>query len=252
MNTMEERPKPGKKIYGLRPIIEAIKSGSEIEKVFIKKGLGGELFRELFKLIRDHNIPFQHVPQEKLNKLTSKNHQGVVAMLSPVEFVKLDQLIPMLFEKGKAPLVLVLDSITDVRNFGAILRSAECAGADAVVVPMKNTAAINADAIKASAGAIFNIDLCRVPDIASSLRYLKDCGLKVVGATEKSTSLYTEVDYQEPMALVMGAEDTGISRENLQIMDFQVSIPVTGQTKSLNVSVAAGVLLYEVLRQRNA
>jgi len=251
-NMYQRRPKQNNDdlIFGIRTVIEAINSGKEIEKVLIKKGLGGDLFKELFDLIREHGIPFQYVPLEKINRITRKNHQGVIAFVSPIVFHELDNLLPSIFETGKAPLVLVLDQVTDVRNFGAIVRTAECAGVDAVLIPEKGSARINADAVKTSAGALHLVPVCRTKDLQRSVRYLQESGLKIVAATEKATGSYTAVDLTGPTALVMGSEDEGISPAILRMTDEQVKIPILGKIESLNVSVAAGLLVYEVVRQR--
>ncbi len=237
-------------IFGIRTIIEAINSGKEIEKVLIKKGLDGDLFKELFDMIREHSIPFQYVPLEKINRITRKNHQGVVAFVSPIIFHDLENLLPSLFEDAKNPLILVLDQVTDVRNFGAIVRTAECAGVHAVVIPEKGSARINADAVKTSAGALHMVPVCRTKDLKRSIRFLQESGLKITAATEKASQNYTETDFSGPVAVIMGSEDEGISDDILRMTDAQLQIPLKGKIGSLNVSVAAGLLVYEVLRQR--
>jgi len=237
-------------IYGIRPAIEAIKAGKEIEKVFIQNGLKGELFRELFSLIKDLEIPFQFVPVEKLNRLSRQNHQGVITYLSEITYQKLEDIIPLVYEQGRVPLLLILDRITDVRNIGAIARTAECAGADGVLIPAKGSARINSDAIKTSAGALYKLPVIRSENVKESIRFLKNSGLKIIAATEKASLLYTETFYNEPLALILGSEGEGISEEYLKLCDETIRIPVFGEIGSLNVSVASGVLVYEIIRQR--
>ncbi|WP_299582233.1 23S rRNA (guanosine(2251)-2'-O)-methyltransferase RlmB [uncultured Sunxiuqinia sp.] len=237
-------------IFGIRAVIEAIDSGKEVEKILIKKGLGGELFKELFEKIKENQVPFQYVPQEKINRVTRKNHQGVLAFISPVTFYDVENFLPGLFEAGKNPLILVLDQVTDVRNFGAIVRTAECAGVDAVLIPEKGAARINADAVKTSAGALHLVPICRTKDLKKSVLFLKESGLKIAAATEKSSDNYTQADLTGPTAIVMGSEERGIEKQILNLADAQVQIPILGKIESLNVSVAAGLLVYEAVRQR--
>ena len=237
-------------IFGLRPIIEAVESGKEIEKIFIKRELGGELAQQLWNLVHERQIPVVKVPVEKLNRLTRKNHQGAIAYLSPVVYQHIEDIIPVLYEEGKTPFVVVLDGVTDVRNFGAIARTCECAGVDAIVVPMKGGAAANADAVKTSAGALHIIPVCREISVQKAVQFLKDSGLTIVAASEKAVHDYSQADYRNPLAIVMGSEDVGISPEVLRLCDQMVSIPVLGKIQSLNVSVAAGVLIYEAVKQR--
>jgi len=237
-------------VFGIRAVQEAIAAGKEIEKVFVKKGLQGDLFRGFLEVVRQHNIPYQFVPIEKLNRLSRKNHQGVIAMISPVVYQDIEQLVPMLYDEGKEPFILVLDHVTDVRNFGAIARTAECAGVHAIVIPEKGGAPINADALKTSAGALHSIPVCRVHSLKGIVEFLKNSGLKVVAATEKGAVNYSEANYQGPVTLVMGAEDTGISADLLALSDVRSKIPVLGDIESLNVSVAAGILMYEIVKSR--
>lgn len=237
-------------IFGIRAVIEAIEAGKDIDKVFIKKDLNGELARELFAKIKEYGIVSQRVPIEKLNRITMKNHQGVVAALSPVSYFPIDQIVPTLYEDGVVPFILVLDGITDTRNFGAIARTAECAGVDAIIIPERNSVSVNADAVKTSAGALLHLPVCRVAKISETVKYLKENGYCVIGATEKGSEDYTSPDYTLPIAIVMGAEDTGISAEVLKQCDHKVAIPLIGNIGSLNVSVAAGVIMYESVRQR--
>jgi 23S rRNA (guanosine2251-2'-O)-methyltransferase len=237
-------------IYGIRAILEAIDAGKEIDKIFIGKDTNGDLMRQLFAALKDTTVPVQKVPVEKLNRLTRKNHQGAVAFISPVTYQHIYDIVPTLYESGKVPFIVVLDGVTDVRNFGAIARTCECAGVDAIVTQVRGSAQINSDAVKTSAGALLKIPVCRENNLTSTLKYLSESGLKIVAASEKSSTLYTDISLSEPVALVMGAEDTGVSNDLLRLCDQVVSIPVVGSIQSLNVSVAAGILLYETLRKR--
>ena len=237
-------------IFGIRAVAEAISAGKEVDKILIRKDLSGELAGELFSLIKGSDIVVQRVPQEKLNSITRKNHQGVIAFISPINYQPIEEIVASLYEQGKVPYVLVLDHLTDVRNFGAIARTAECAGVDAIIIPSKGSVSVTADAVKTSAGALMNIPVCRVASLYNTVKYLKSSGLQVLGASEKATKNYTDADMTLPLALVMGAEDKGISTEILSLVDTTVSLPQYGKIASLNVSVAAGVMIYEVLRQR--
>ena len=237
-------------IFGLRPIIEAIQAGKEIDTLFIQKGLKNELFQELWQLVRTHKVNCKHVPVEKLNRLTRKNHQGVFAFISPVNFHKTDNVIQDVFEKGENPLFLILDRITDVRNFGAIVRTAECSGVQAVIIPEKESAAINGDALKTSAGALHNIPICREFNLKATIEYLKNCGLQIVGCTEKTDDIIYQLDFSVPTAIIMGSEKDGISPEYLKLCNHKAKIPMNGTISSLNVSVSTGVILYEAVRQR--
>ena len=237
-------------LYGTRPVIEAIKAEKEIDKVFVQKGLQGEVYQELMDLIKEHDVPYQYVPIEKLNKLTMKNHQGVACFVSIISYTPIENLIPLIYEKGETPLVLILDRITDVRNFGAIARTAECAGVDAIIIPSRGGAQINSDALKTSAGALHNIPVCRSENLKTTIDYLKKSGLQIIAATEKAGDYHFKIDYTPPTAIIMGSEEDGISPEYLRMADYKVSIPILGQIESLNVSVACGVLIYEALKQR--
>ncbi|MDE7411246.1 MAG: 23S rRNA (guanosine(2251)-2'-O)-methyltransferase RlmB [Paramuribaculum sp.] len=241
---------PDNYIFGIRAVMEAIDAGKEIDKVFIKKDLSGPLATELFDMLRKTSTVVQRVPIEKLNKITRKNHQGVIAMLSAVTYHSLSNLVPQLYEGGVLPFIVVLDGITDVRNFGAIARTCECAGADAIVIPSRGSVSVGADAVKTSAGALLHLPVCREASTVGAINYLKASGYKVVAVSEKADINYTTADYTCPTALVLGAEDTGISPEVLRRCDTFVSIPMFGNISSLNVSVAAGVMIYEVVRQR--
>lgn len=241
---------PSDYIFGIRAVIEAVNSGKDIDRVYIRKGLSGPLAQELLALLRENGVLTRHVPAEKLDKITRKNHQGVIAMLSAVPYHQLGNLVPQLYEEGVLPFVVVLDGVTDVRNFGAIARTCECAGADAIVIPDHGSVSVGGDAVKTSAGALLHLPVCREHSVAAAVRYLKNSGFKVVAVSEKADINYTTADYTEPTALVLGAEDVGIDPEVIKLCDTFVSIPMFGEIGSLNVSVAAGVLIYEVVRQR--
>ena len=241
-----------KYIFGIRAVIEAIESGKDIDKVLIKKDLKSELAAELFAKMKEYSIVGQRVPVDRINRITKKNHQGVVAILSAITFASLDNVVPELYEKGETPLVVILDGITDVRNFGAIARTCECAGVNAIVISERNSAGVNGDAVKTSAGALLHIPVCREKSALNAVKYLKDSGFQIVGATEKGAVNYTKIDYTVPTAIVMGAEDVGISVDILKICDSYAAIPQFGHISSLNVSVAAGILIYEAVRQRIA
>lgn len=237
-------------IFGLRPVIEALKAGKEIDRLFVQNGLKNELFGEMMGLLKKHNVQYQYVPPEKLNRLTSKNHQGVVGYISSIEYHRIADVLPAVFETGKMPLLLILDRITDVRNFGAIARTAECSGVDAIIIPARGTAQINADAIKTSAGALHKIPVCREENLKDVLGFLRESGLQVIACTEKTKENYYELDYTLPVAIIMGSEENGISPEYLRMADGHARIPLMGGISSLNVSVATGIILYEAVRQR--
>ena len=237
-------------IFGLRAVIEAAQAGKDIDKVLVKRELQGELFRELQDVLTMHEIPIQKVPLERIDRFTRKNHQGVLAFMSAVTYQKIEDIVPTLYEQGINPFIVILDGITDVRNFGAIARTCEVAGVNAIVIPARGSVRVNADAIKTSAGALHRIPVCRELSIKDTIKFLKNSGIKVVAATEKAALNYTESTLVDPVAILMGAEDVGIEPEILRICDDLVRIPVFGTIESLNVSVAAGVMLYEVIRQR--
>ena len=239
-------------IFGLRAVIEAVQAGKDVDRVLVKRELQGELFKELQDVLTLHEIPMQKVPLERIDRITRKNHQGVLAFMSAVTYQKIEDIIPMLYEQGKNPFIVVLDGITDVRNFGAIARTCEVAGVDAIVIPARGSVRVSADAMKTSAGALHTIPVCRELNIRDAVQFLRNSGVKVVAATEKAAENYTTSTYVDPVAILMGAEDEGISPELLKISDDLVRLPVFGTIQSLNVSVAAGVMLYEVIRQRNA
>lgn len=238
-------------IYGIRPLIEAINSGKQIDKVLVKQGLVGELATELMKLLNERGVPYQFVPYERFAKFGNRNHQGVVAFVTPVEFAELETLVPTIFESGRDPFLLILDRVTDVRNFGAIVRTAECAGVDAIIVPAKGAAQMGSDAVKTSAGALHHIPICKVGSLKMTLNFLKNSGFRTFVTADKGSEVLYDVDLKGPIAVVMGAEDTGVSPDLFKLADGLVRIPIHGKIGSLNVSVAAGVLIYEVVRQRS-
>jgi 23S rRNA (guanosine2251-2'-O)-methyltransferase len=237
-------------IYGIRPVMEALHAGKEIEKIFITRGARGELMQELKQLMRERKILYTEVPVEKLNRFTRKNHQDVVCFISSIVYQSIEDIIPSVFEKGETPLILILDRITDVRNFGAIARTAACAGVHAIVIPQKGAAQINADAVKTSAGALNSIPVCRESNLRDVIAFLHESGLQIFAATEKSSELHYQVDYSSPCAIIMGSEEDGISTDLLKLANKKIKIPLLGNIDSLNVSVACGVILFEALRQR--
>lgn len=237
-------------IFGIRAVAEAIEAGKDIDKILVKKDLHGDLINELMTLARANRVLVRRVPGQTIDRITRKNHQGVLAVLSAVTYFRLDHLVPQLYEEGRLPFIIVLDGITDVRNFGAIARTAECVGADAIVIPEHGSVSVGGDAMKTSAGALAHIPVCRERSCALAVKFLKENGYKVVAVSEKSAENYTTVDYTAPVALVLGAEDIGISPEVMKLTDCSAAIPMFGKIGSLNVSVAAGVLMYEVVRQR--
>jgi 23S rRNA (guanosine2251-2'-O)-methyltransferase len=238
------------RIIGFHSTIEAIEAGKEMDRLFIRKGLKGDLFSQLFKLVKERNIPYSFVPPEKLNRITSKNHQGVIAIVSPVEYQSIYQMIPFLYEAGKVPFIVLLDGVTDVRNFGAIARTAESAGVDAIVIPAKNSVSVTSDSVKTSSGALLRIPVCRHTDMKEVINYCKESGLQIFAATEKAPANYYKNNFNLPLVLIMGSEEKGIHPDLLKLSDNQVSIPMMGEMASLNVSVAFGVIAYEVCRQR--
>jgi len=237
-------------VFGIRPVIEAIKSGKEIERILVQKEVGGTIVSELLQLASKHNIPVVKVPVDKLNRITRKVHQGVICYISPVIYASLDNIVTEVYQKGGTPFILVLDRVTDVRNFGAIARSAECMGVQAIVIPSRGSAQINSDAVKTSAGALNYIPVCREDNLKNTLKYLKENGLKIISCSEKGGGNIDSTDCKGPLALVMGSEEDGISSEYLKLSDEMLKIPITGKIQSLNVSVAAGIMMYEVVRQR--
>ena len=242
--------KENEMVFGIRAVMEAIQADKEIDKILVKRELQGELAKELFEVLRERSIPVQRVPQERLDRLTRKNHQGVIAFMSAITYQRLEDIVPFVYEQGKDPFIVLLDGVTDVRNFGAIARTCECAGVDAIVIPSKGSATVNADAIKTSAGALHILPVCKENSINQAIRFLQQCVVKVDAAREEGLESYTAIPYEGPVAIVMGAEDTGVSPENLRLCDQIVRIPLFGQISSLNVSVASSVMIYEVVRQR--
>lgn len=237
-------------VYGLRAVMETIHANRPINKVYLQKGLSGDLFKELEFLARKKKIAVSYVPVEKLNKLTHNNHQGAIAMISPIDYVNFEPTIEGILQNQNAPLFLLLDQITDVRNFGAIIRTAECTGVDAIIVPKTGSAPVNRDTIKTSAGAAFNVPIAKVDHLKDAIYYLQSSGVTMVAATEKGDKTIYDVDTTSATAIIMGAEDKGISSSILRLADHQTKLPLAGKIGSLNVSVACGVFLYEVLRQR--
>jgi 23S rRNA (guanosine2251-2'-O)-methyltransferase len=237
-------------IFGIRAIIEAIKSGENIDKVFLQKGLKGDLFVELEQLVRKEQLNISYVPVEKLNRLTKKNHQGAVAQIAPITFYDIEDLVLTVMESGKTPLFLLLDQLSDVRNFGAIIRTAECTGVSGIIIQKKGGAPVNGDTVKTSAGAIFKIPICKVDHIKDAVFHLQASGIRVIAATEKTDQLLYEVSFKEPCAIIMGSEDRGINPSVLSVVDDKAKLPILGEIESLNVSVACGAFLYEAVRQR--
>ena len=237
-------------VYGLRPVIEALSSNQRVDRILMQSGLQGALVGELKNLIRSTGVPVQIVPVEKLNRMTNGNHQGVVATLAMVEYHSFVDIMERLQECEKTPFLLMLDHITDVRNMGAIVRTAECAGVDAVVLPDYGSAQLNEDAVKSSSGALLRLPICRESNLKTVINLAKQYGLTAVAATEKGSTPYTSVDFTQPTLLIMGSEETGISPELLKMSDQRAAIPIRGDIQSLNVSVAAGIMIYEAMRQR--
>ncbi len=237
-------------IFGIRAVIEALQSGKSIDKILVKKDIQSNLSKELFAALKGRQIPVQRVPVERINAITRKNHQGVVAFVSAIGYQRAEDIVPFLFEQGKNPLFVMLDGITDVRNFGAIARTCECAGVDALIIPSKNSVTVSADAVKTSAGALLKLPVCRENNLKDTLQYLKDSGFHIVAATENGDYGYTQGNYTGSLCIIMGAECRGVSYDNLALCDEWVKIPMFGTIESLNVSVAAGILVYEAVRQR--
>ena len=242
--------KENEMVFGIRAVIEAIQADKEIDKILVKRELQGDLSRELFEVLKGRDIPVQRVPAERLDRLTRKNHQGVIAFIPAITYERLENIIPFVYEQGKNPFIVLLDGVTDVRNFGAIARTCECAGVDAIVIPSRGSVTVNADAVKTSAGALHTLPVCREQNLKDTLQFLKSSGFHIVAATEKGDYDYTKADYTGPMCIIMGAEDKGVSYDNLALCDEWVKIPMLGTIESLNVSVAAGILIYEAVKQR--
>lgn len=246
---MEKQTKENEIIYGLRPVIEAINQKKEINKILVQKGLSGTVFYELRILLKGSMVNVQLVPNEKLNKLTKNNHQGVVAFISPVVYYNIEKLIPKLLEEKAAPKLLVLDHITDVRNFGSIARSAECTGFDAIIIPATGSAMVTGDAMKTSAGALHKIKVCKVDNLRNALDFISDNEISIYSCTEKTDTLISDCDFEGPIAIVMGAEDKGISLDLINRSHYTCKIPMVGDIQSMNVAVAAGIIMYEVNRR---
>lgn len=238
-------------VYGRHPVVDAINTGTPMDKIFLQQGTRGDFEREIRQLCKKFNIPLQILPKERLSRFTKANHQGIVGMLSLTNYYRLEDVLPMIYEKSETPLIVLLDGVTDVRNFGAIARSAECCGAHALVVPKKGSAQINAAALKTSAGALTNIPVCRETSLVAAIEYLKLSGIKVLASDLKATKKIFDLDLKVPVALVVGSEGEGVSSKILKEVDQNFIIPQKGLTDSFNVSVATGIILYEVLRQRS-
>ncbi|WP_297706781.1 23S rRNA (guanosine(2251)-2'-O)-methyltransferase RlmB [uncultured Eudoraea sp.] len=238
------------RIYGIRTVIEAINSNSPIDKIFIQRGLGGNLYKELESLIRENGISFSYVPIEKLNRLSKNNHQGVIANISPIEFYNFETLVEEVLQKKESPLFLLLDQLSDVRNFGAIIRTAECTGVDGIVIQKKGAAPVTEDTIKTSAGAAFKVPIAKIGHLKDAVFYLQASGIQVIAATEKTEHSIYDINFKIPSAIIMGSEDSGISPSILKTVDHKAKLPLMGEIASLNVSVACGVFLYEAVRQR--
>jgi 23S rRNA (guanosine2251-2'-O)-methyltransferase len=238
-------------IYGIRTIIEALESEKTVEKIYAKDHLSGELFYKLRQTAKNFRIPIQVVPVDRINKFTDGNHQGVVAIISNVKYFNIEEIVNIAVSKGESPIVIILDGITDVRNFGAIARTAEAAGVHAIVIPEKGNAPVNSDAIKTSAGALLKIPVCRVLNPWYALKFLKEKGFQIIAVSEKGDEDYRKIDYSGNVALIFGAEDKGISSQMLKMCDKKAVIPLKGTISSLNVSVAAGIIIFETLKSRN-
>lgn len=251
-NNKTKRQRPDNLIYGVHPVLEALKAGKPVEKILLLRDLRNPLIADILRLAAQQQAIVQKVPAEKLDRITRSNHQGIIAFVSMIEYQDLDEILMKTFEKGEQPLIVLLDRVTDVRNMGAIARSAECAGANALVMPSRGSAQINADAVKTSAGALNILPVHRSENLKDTLRYLRDSGVKLVAVTEHGSESYTKIDMKGPVALLLGSEEDGISPEYLRLCDAKVKIPLQGSIQSLNVSIAAGIMLFEVLRQRNA
>jgi 23S rRNA (guanosine2251-2'-O)-methyltransferase len=237
-------------IYGIHAVLEAIDAGKDIDKIFLSKTLSNDTAQEIIDRARELRVPVQRVPVQKIDRITRRNHQGVLAMMAAVTYYRVEDLVPQLFDDGVNPFVVVLDGVTDVRNFGAVARTCECAGVSAIVIPDHESVSVNADAVKTSAGALNYLPVCRERNLVNAVKFLRDSGFKIVGTSDKNSMPYTKADYTGPIAIVLGAEDKGISTEIIKLCDTRVLIPEFGHINSLNVSVAGGIMIYEVVRQR--
>lgn len=246
----QPRKQPSNLIYGVHPIMEALKTGRDIEKVLISREDSQYQIREAIEICRDRKIPIQKVPIEKLNSLVRSNHQGIIAFMSLIEYQPMEDVLISAFQAGEQPFVLILDRVTDVRNFGAIIRTAECVGVHCVIIPDKGSASINADAIKTSSGALNRVPISRSSNLKTTLNYLKQSGVEIVGVTEYAKEIYYKTSLDKPIALILGSEEDGISKDLLKMCDKLIKIPLKGEITSLNVSVAAGIVMYEALKQR--
>ena len=237
-------------IYGIHAVIEAFEAGKDIDKILLSKTLNDETAKEISERARQLRVPVQRVPVQKIDRITRRNHQGVLALLAAVSYYLVEDLVPQMFDEGENPFIVVLDGVTDVRNFGAVARTCECAGVSAIVIPDRESVSVNADAVKTSAGALNYLPVCRERNLVNAVKFLRDSGFKIVGTSDKKQLAYTKADYTGPVAIVLGAEDKGISPEIMKLCDTQVIIPEFGHINSLNVSVAGGIMIYEVVRQR--
>lgn len=248
---MDTNEKKKNFLFGMHPVFEAINVGKPIEKVYLKKGLEGEQFRDLLTLMQTKNIPFQFVPPEKLDKITRGRHQGVIAVIPEITYIELNEAVDRAIKRDDNCVILMLDGVTDVRNLGAIARTAECMGVSCIILPAKGGAAINAEAIKSSAGALVRIDVCRVPNLKMAIFYLKQLNFKIFASTEKASKAICDADFKGRSAIISGSEGKGISDSTISLADDKVKIPMTGEIESLNVSASVAIILYEALRQRN-
>ena len=237
-------------IYGIHAVLEAIDAGKDIDKILLSKTLNAETAKEISERARQLRVPVQRVPVQKIDRITRGNHQGVLALLAAVTYYSVEDVVPQLFDNGENPFIVVLDGVTDVRNFGAVARTCECAGVSAIVIPDRESVSVNADAVKTSAGALNYLPVCREHNLVKAVKLLRDSGFQIVGTSDKSQMPYTQGDYTGPVAIVLGSEDQGISPEIMKLCDTQVLIPEFGHINSLNVSVAGGIMIYEVVRQR--
>ena len=237
-------------VYGIHAVVEAIEAGNDIDKILLSKTLSQDTVQEIMDRARGLRIPVQRVPVQKIDRITRRNHQGVLAMLAAVTYYRVEDLVPQLFDEGENPFIVVLDGVTDVRNFGAVARTCECAGVSAIVIPDRESVSVNADAVKTSAGALNYLPVCREHNLVNAVRFLRDSGFRIVGTSDKSAVPYTQGDFTGPVAIILGSEDKGISTEIMKMCDTQVMIPEFGHINSLNVSVAGGIMIYEVVRQR--
>ncbi len=239
-----------KLIYGIRAIIEAIQNKITIDKVYIQKDAQSDLMKELFTVLKKNNINFSYVPSEKLYKLTPNNHQGAVATIAPISFVAIENLIEQAFDINAKPLFLILDQISDARNFGAIIRTAECCGVSGIIIGANGAAPVNGDTVKTSAGAVFNVPICKIEHIKDAIYHLQSSDIQIVAATEKTEHTIYDINFKKPTALIMGSEDKGVNPSVLKIVDYKAKLPMLGNISSLNVSVACGAILYEAIRQK--